>query len=166
MNKIYNKVESIVEEYTKYSDGTWHLRSTERVTEHSVALSLRNGKFYHDNKEIELNKDPNSETCGAYYKVVDIVRPKDYLVTEKIICEFTEYRLEPIQYVIGVLVYRNSMPKYYFIPKKKTNTIWGFCINDCCFTQDIMELRKEIVRRFRGNIHFDEKNRRAFSEII
>ena len=166
MNKIYNKVEFILEEYVKYSDETWHLRSTERIGGYGVNTCLRNGKFYYNNKEISLNQDPHSKTCGAYYKVADIVRMKDYSITEKILCEFTEYRLIPIQYVIGVLVYRNSMPKYFFHPKEEPNSYWGYQVEDVYFTTDIMEFRKELVRRFHGNIHFDDENRRIFANII
>lgn len=166
MDKIYNKVEFIVEEYTKYSDETWHLRSKERVGEYGISLCLRNGKFYYNNEEVSLNKDPNSKTCGAYYKVSDIVRMKDYVITEKRLCEFTEYRLRPIKYVIGVIVHRDTMPTYFFTPKAKANSYWGHSVEDVCFTKDIMELRKELIRRFKGNMHFDEKNRIEFANII
>ena len=158
--------EFIVEQYEKYADDTWHLRDTERIGEAGVNLSLKNGKFYYDGRETQLNFDPNHPTCGAYWKVKDIVRPEDPLITSKIICEFTAYYLRPITYVIGVLVYRNSMPKYFCHPKKEPTSWYGYNVGEVGYDKDIMKLRKWLVKKFKGNMYFDEKNWKIYQDFV
>ena len=159
-------IEFTVEQYEKYADGAWHLREKENIGEKGLYLSLRNGKFYYDGRETSINTNPNHPTCGTYYKVTDIHREKDYAITDKVLCEFTAHYLKPIVFVIGVLVYRNSMPKYFCHPKKRPSSWYGYDVCDVHFTDNIMKLRKWMIRKFKGNMYFDETNRKVFAELI
>ena len=160
------RIEFTLEKYEKYADNAWHLRGTENIGETGVNLSVRGGKFYYDGEETNLNTDPNNPTCGAYFKVTDIHREKDYAITDKILCEFTTHYRRPIVYVVGVLVYRNSMPSYFCHPKEEPSSFWGYNVSDVIFSKDIMQLRKWIIKKFKGNMYFDETNRKAFAELI
>lgn len=161
-----NRVEFIMEEYRKYADGTWRLSNTERVPERGYSQCLKNGQYFFYGNPIQLNMSPDTPNCGAYFKVADIVREKDYSITDKVLCEFNAIYLRPIPYVIGVIVYRNSMPTYFCHPKARPSGTLGYPVWDCEFTEDIMQLRKWLIRKFKGNMYFDEKNRKAFAEII
>ena len=163
------RTECIVEKYEKYADDTWHLRETERLSQYGINLHLRNGKFYdgyNGEREININTDPNNPNCGYYYKVVDIVREENCAITDKVLCEFTAYYPKPVTYIIGVLVYRNSMPKYFCHPKAIPSSRCGYNVSDVEFTEDIMKLRRWLIRKFKGNMYFDEKNRKAFADLL
>lgn len=161
-----NRIEFLMEEYRQYADGSWRLEKTERVPENGYSECLKNGQFFFYGRPIELNTSPDTPNCGAYFKVVDIVREEDYAITDKILCEFQAYYLSPITYVIGVLVFRNSMPTYFCHPKKEPSSLWGYPVGECIFTKDIMALRKFLIQKFKGNMHFDERNRLEFANLI
>ena len=161
-----NRVEFIMEEYLKLADDTWELHETRRVPERGYSQCLKNGQYFFYGKPMQLNMSPDTPNCGAYFKVTRIVREEDYAITDKVLCEFNAIYLRPIPYVIGVLVYRNSMPTYFCHPKAEPSGLYGYNVGDCEFTKDIMKLRKWLIRKFKGNMHFDEKNRKAFAEII
>lgn len=161
-----NRIEFLMEEYRQYADGSWRLEKTERVPENGYSQCLKNGQYFFYGQPMELNTSPDTPNCGAYFKVVDIVREEDYAITDKILCEFKAYYLKPITYVIGVIVYRNSMPTYFCHPNTKPNPTYGYPVHECHFTEDIMNLRKWLIRKFKGNMHFDEENRKVFAGII
>lgn len=161
-----NRVEFLIEEYRKTTDEKWVLRETRRVPERGYSEYLLNGQFYFYGKPIELNMSPDTPNCYSFFKVADILREKDYAITDKVLCEFQAYYLSPITYVIGVLVYRNSMPTYFCHPKKEPSSFWGYPVGECIFTKDIMALRKFLIQKFKGNMHFDERNRLEFANLI
>lgn len=161
-----NRVEFIMEEYRKLVDGTWELYKTDRVPERGYTQCLKNGQYFFYGTPCQLNMSPDTPDCYSYFKVADIVREKDYAITDKVLCEFNAIYLRPIPYVIGVIVNRNSMPTYFCHPKARPSSTLGYPVWDCEFTEDIMQLRKWLIRKFKGNMYFDEKNRKAFAEII